>query len=393
MSPAPFTLFHIDGERGLRGGERQLLYLACRMREQGHANVIVCRRASALDAEAWHLGLERLHLPFLGELDPVSALMLRRRVGRAQAPMMHAHTAHAAALARLASLGSSLPWVAHRRVDFHLGPGSRLKYASARAWVAVSEGVRRVLLEDGLKPQDVRVVHDSLPVGELEARSVGLREPIMPLKGAERSDLRAALAREWGLPPGDPWVVNAAALVPHKDHETLLRAAAQVVARCPAARFVVMGEGPLRGALEALSLSLGLQGNLVFAGFRPDAVRCMKAFDLFTLSSWGEGMGSVLLEAMACGLPLVATRTGGIPEVLEDGVQGWLAPARDPRALAERILESIQDAEGSQRRGRAGLARVQSFSLAAAGEKMENIYREAAEQRSLRPIEILQSRP
>ncbi|MFA6028987.1 MAG: glycosyltransferase [Elusimicrobiota bacterium] len=375
-----FTLFHIDGERGFRGGERQLLYLACRMRELGHRNVVVCRRDGALDREAERRGLERLHLPFLFEWDPVSAWLLRRRALAAPSPLLHAHTAHAASIAWLAALGTPLPRVAHRRVDFRMSDGlsRRMKYDSAGAVVAVSEGVREVLVADGLDPARVRVVHDSLPVGPEEARAALADEPLAPPTPDERAALRASLSAEWGVPTDALWVVNAAALVPHKDHDTLLRAAAIVVKERPDARFIVLGEGPLRRALEALSSSLGLGASLRLVGFRRDAVRCLKACDLFVLSSWGEGMGSVLLEAMACGLPVAATSAGGIPEVVRDRATGLLAPPRNPRRLAEAILESFSDGEATARRAEAALASVRDFSIAASSERMSEVYREAA---------------
>jgi glycosyltransferase involved in cell wall biosynthesis len=374
------TLFHVDGEKGLRGGERQLLYLACRMRELGHGNVVVCRRASPLDREAALLDLDRAHLPFAGEWDPFSAWSLRRLALAAENPILHAHTAHAAAAARFATLGTRLPWVVHRRVDFRLSGGlsRRLKYESAGRIVAVSESVRRILAEDGIPEGSVRVVHDCVPVGAEEARTAGLQEPYVPPSAAERQARRAELAAEWGFSAGVPWIGNAAALVPHKDHETLLRAAALVLQERGDARLVILGEGPERPPLETLAGSLGIRESVRFAGWRPDIAACLKSFDLLAHSSWGEGMGSVLLEAMACGLPIAASSAGGIPEVVEDGRTGLLVPPRDPRRLADAILRTLSDPAGTARRSAAALEAVKAFNLAAAGEKMENLYLELA---------------
>ncbi|MBI5244817.1 MAG: glycosyltransferase [Elusimicrobia bacterium] len=380
MSKPRLSVYHLDGERGLRGGERQLLYLACRLRCLGHENVVVCRRDSPVSREASALGLERFHLPFIGEWDPISAWRLRRRALLSANPILHAHTAHSAALASLAALWGRLPWLAHRRVDFHLSGGlsRRMKYEAAGRVVAVSEGVRRVLIEDGLPAGRVAVVRDCVPIGAEEARAVGLAEPYAPASANERQSLRAKLAGEWSLPAGAPWVGSAAAFVPHKDPETLLRAAALVLAERKDARFILLGEGQLRQALEALASSLGIRGEVIFAGWRSDIVRCLKAFDLLAHSPWGEGLGSVLLEAMACGLPVVATTAGGIPEVVEDGRTGLLSPPRSPQALAERILQTLSDPARAAERACSALAAARGFSLAAAGEKMENLYLELA---------------
>ena len=119
-----------------------------------------------------------------------------------------------------------------------------------------------------------------------------------------------------------------------KDHATLLRAAVQVREAIPSVRFVLVGQGPLEAETRRLAGELGLDATVVFAGFRTDATRLMAAFDAFALSSTYEGLPIALIEAMATGCPAVVTRVGGTPEVVADGVQGFLVPPRDPAALA-----------------------------------------------------------
>ncbi len=370
------TIFHIDGERGLRGGERQLLYLAAQMRALGHENIVACRWGSPLSREASALGLRRLHLPFRGEWDPVSAWLLRRAASRAAAPVLHAHTAHAAGPASLASRLGGPPWVAHRRVDFKLSSGisRRLKYESAGSVVAVSEGVKRVLLDDGLSAPLVEVVHDCVPVGESEARTAGLAAPLAPAAAAQRALLRSSLSSRWGLPLETRWVGTLAAMVPHKDHETLLKAAALVLKERADTRFILVGEGPLRASLQSLAVELGIQGSVVFTGFQDGPGDWLRSLDLYAHSSWGEGMGSVLLEAMACGLPIAATDAGGIPEVVENRRTGLLCPARDPGALSRSILEALSDPGAAHGRALAGLETVRAFGMEAMGRRMLEVY-------------------
>ena len=153
---------------------------------------------------------------------------------------------------------------------------------------------------------------------------------------------RAALA-ELGVPEGSPVVGNVAALTDHKDHGTLLEAAREVVRERPDVRFVIVGEGERRAELEALRRRLGLEGHVIFAGFRHDLDRLLPAFDVFCLSSHQEGLGTSLLDAMAFGRPIVATAAGGIPDAVEDGVTGCLVPVRDAAALARSLLALIAD--------------------------------------------------
>ncbi|MFA5139484.1 MAG: glycosyltransferase [Elusimicrobiota bacterium] len=358
-------LYHLDSERSLRGGERQLLYLAAHLRRRGHRNIVVCRRGFPLHREAERLGFETLHLPFWGEWDPVSAWLLSRATQGAKRPVLHAHTAHAAALACLASRFSRLPWVAHRRVDFRIH--GALKYRRAAAVIAVSDYVRKTLLEGGVAR--VQVVPDCIPVTDEEASAAGcalLRPPTAP----DREEARRSLSREFGLPLDRPWVGNLAALVPHKDQATLLRAAARV----PDARFAFVGGGPLLDDLKGLARSLGILDRVAFAGFQRDPSRWLRGLDLYVQSSWGEGMGSVLLEAMACAVPIAATDAGGIPEVVRHGETALLAPARDPEGLARVISESLQDRAGADRRARAARKALESFSLTRLGDRVLAVY-------------------
>jgi glycosyltransferase involved in cell wall biosynthesis len=138
-------------------------------------------------------------------------------------------------------------------------------------------------------------------------------------------------------------VGNVAALTGHKDHATLVEALALLRARQPRAWLVIAGEGELRGALEAQARALGVEGRTVFAGFRNDLDRLLPAFSVFCLSSRLEGLGTSVLDAMALGLPVVATAAGGIPEAVVDGVTGRLVPPRDPRALADALFEALSD--------------------------------------------------
>jgi glycosyltransferase involved in cell wall biosynthesis len=148
-----------------------------------------------------------------------------------------------------------------------------------------------------------------------------------------------------------------AALTSHKDHATLVEAMALLRPRLGAARLVVLGEGELRGALEALVHERGLADRVVFAGFRRDLDVLLPAFSVFCLSSRLEGLGTSLLDAMAFGLPVVATAAGGIPEAVEDGVTGRLAPPRDPRALADALADVLSDEPRRRALGAAGRRR------------------------------------
>jgi glycosyltransferase involved in cell wall biosynthesis len=191
-----------------------------------------------------------------------------------------------------------------------------------------------------------------------------------------RDEARAWAAREWSL-VGDEAVVGAiGSLTPVKGHSDLLEAAARVVARRPRTRFVVVGDGPLRPALEGQVLRLGLREHVVFAGVRGDVPRLLASFDIVALPSHTEGLSNVLLESMAMARPVVATAVGGNPDVLRDGASGRLVPARDPEALAAGLARLIEDPEAAQAMGREARRDVElRFSRQQMVEGYEAFYR------------------
>ena len=139
--------------------------------------------------------------------------------------------------------------------------------------------------------------------------------------------------------------------MPHKGQRHLIEAAALVVRKVPDARFVIAGEGELRPALERQIKEHRLEKHVLLAGFRPDVLSLHKAFDIFVMSSITEGLGTSLLDAMAAAKPIVATATGGIPEVVVDGVTGILVPPRDDAAMADAIVRLLKDADAAAANG------------------------------------------
>lgn len=178
------------------------------------------------------------------------------------------------------------------------------------------------------------------------------------------TDDRAVLT-EFGIDSDDPVVGIVAGLRPEKDHATLLHAARIVLNHLPRARFLIIGDGVLRADLELLCTKLGIESNVYFVGVRGDVGQLLRAIDVFTLSSFTvECFPFALLEAMACARPAVCTDVGGIGEMVEEGVSGYLVPPRDPEQLATRLQELLENPVAARRMGRAGRSRAEThFSL------------------------------
>jgi L-malate glycosyltransferase len=334
---------HIDTARTWRGGQNQVLVTVMGLRSLGHRTMLVAHPAGELRQRAAE-GMELLPLAPMTEMDLSAAWRLSRAIKQLRPDVLHAHDPHGVAMAALALSMSTQPvkppLIAARRVDFNLRGSalSRWKYNQVDCFICASEAIRQILLSNGVEPQKTVTVLEGIDLGRVAAATP------------------APLHEELWLPHGAPIVGNVAALVGHKGQKHLIDAAALVVRHVPDARFVIAGEGELRASLEHQIKHLGLEKHVILAGFRPDILALHKAFDIFVMSSVTEGLGTSILDAMACGRAVVATTAGGIPEVVEDGTTGILVPPRDHQAMADAIVKLLKDGALRKRMGDAGLS-------------------------------------
>lgn len=362
MKPRP--IYHLDGEPGLRGGERQLLYLAAALRARGRRGVICARAGGELEAEARRLGFETARAS--------AAVILR---ARAEGAILHAHTGHAAGTAALGTW-AGVPAVSHRRVDFPVkGLSARWKYGAASRIVCVSKAIAAIMKEAGAPESKLAVIPDGIPATPEECNWAGVDPArFAPPSPEERAAHRKSLTEEFNIPSDAVLLGNLAALVPHKDHDTLLAAAVIVLLKRPNVKFLIAGRGPEETSLFESIKRMGLLGKVILMGHREDPVPLLKSLDIYVQSSWGEGMGSVLIEAAACGVAVAATTAGGIPEVVNDGVTGLLVEPRHPEGMAKNLLRLIDDTYLRKNLAAEGRKNVSRFGLTRMANEMEEIY-------------------
>ena len=359
---------HIDTARTWRGGQNQVLLTVLGLRALGHRSMLVAHAAGELRQRAAGgagpdpARAENGDGPQRGVAAVAPDQAARaRRAARARSPWRR--DGGAGAVDEHAVRDQSPPLVAARRVDFHMKDNalSRWKYRQVDCFICASEAIRRMVVADGVPAARVVTVHEGIDLGRVEA--------------APPADLHAEL---W-LPHQAPIVGNVAALVPHKGQRHLIEAAAIVVTKVPDARFVIAGEGELRPALERQIKDHRLEKHVFLTGFRPDILSVHKAFDIFVMSSVTEGLGTSLLDAMACGKPIVATTAGGMPEVVVDGRTGLLVPPRDHEAMADAIVRLLRDESARREMAAAGLARVRTrFSAERMVQDTLEVYRRVA---------------
>jgi len=212
--------------------------------------------------------------------------------------------------------------------------------------VGVGEAVRQALIRnEGIPPTRVSVIHNGI---DLPAYTNGATD-------------RAAIRREMGLSIDDLVIIQVARLDPLKDHATAIRTLERVARHCPGAKLVLVGEGPEEPMIRELVRQRGLDTRVRFLGLRTDVARLLPAADIVLLTSVSEGIPLTLIEAMAASRPVVATRVGGVGEVVLEESTGLLAPARDDAALASAILRLAGDAGLRTRMGQLGRARSRAM--------------------------------
>jgi glycosyltransferase involved in cell wall biosynthesis len=340
---------------GVGGAERHVVTLAPALDPDAFRVSVVCvgeqgelfddLRDSGVPASALHA---RRH--------PVRALVALVRAMRAERPdVVVTRGYNAEALGRIAAALTRVPravvWV-HNATD--ITPRGRVRPVVDRllepvtsAYYGVAHAQRPYLVDHlGHPAEKVEIIHNGV-------------DPALFAPGA---------------PAGAMTIGIVAVLREEKDHGTLLRAMRLVVDEVPEAHLLVIGDGPLRSGLEELARQLGITGNVTFAGSRSDVAALLPALDVAVLSSTTECFPMAVLEAMACGVPVVGTAVGGVPEMIEDGVTGYLVPPRDARAMADALVKVLRD-PARDAMGRAARDRVLAEftlgrSVARAGEAL-----------------------
>jgi glycosyltransferase involved in cell wall biosynthesis len=226
-----------------------------------------------------------------------------------------------------------------------------------------ADAIRETLITQGYRPENIAVIRNAIaqPQAATIAAGAGIRE-------------------ELGLTPSAPLVMVLSRLNRMKGVEYFLEAATTVAAKLPQTRFLIVGDGANRQELQNRASALGLDGKIVFTGFRTDVPRLLSEVSLSVLPSLSEGLSNTLLESMAAGVPVVATWVGGNPEIIEDGVSGLLVPPRDSATLANAMITVLENPGLASGFGAAGRRRIaQVFSLERSVGEIELLYQSLVE--------------
>ncbi|MCC7355252.1 MAG: glycosyltransferase family 4 protein [Anaerolineae bacterium] len=375
-------VLHLRQGSHIWGPEQQILRLAANLPAEGFSvNIaVLCRaehaeqnkcgsddlhplvaraRAHGWEAEEWDAGWGAI--PRM-----VGALAQRLRSGGFA--LLHTHEYKSSILGGWAARQARVPWIASDHGLFTRGSWPKRFYRiletlalrGAAAILVPSGFQRQKLLATGISPERVVVVPHGLDAASFLSHA------------GSRDETRRAL----GLAGDEPVLLAVGRLELVKGHHYLLQALPTLLATYPRLRLWMAGEGSLRARLAQQAATLGVAGSVDFLGYRDDVPSLLAACDLVAVPSLEESFGMVVLEALAAARPVVATRVGGVPEVMADRGNGWLIPPADPGALAAAIHEALSYPEEAARRAQAGARRAhERFRASTMTESIAQLYR------------------
>ncbi|HVJ37951.1 MAG TPA: glycosyltransferase family 4 protein [Stenotrophomonas sp.] len=375
----PLSILHSEAATGFGGQETYLYRHLLAMRARGHRVALLCQPDAPLGQRARAAGIEVFHVPMGGAVRLAAGILRVRRLLRQQRfdvvnTTSRRDTLIVGCAARLARVGLVV------RSRHLMSPvNSLLTYARLPHRVlAVSEHVRQLLVRRGVRAERIGVVPPAVA-------ALPWLEAAPERAWSQRCDTRSRVRRELGFGASDLLVGCVAVLRQPKGHAELIEAIAPLCVQHPNLHLLLVGHGDdVRRRLQAQCLAQGIQAQVHFLGYRQDACELMPAFDVFALATRREAAGTVLLEAAAAAVPIVATDVGGIPEMLERGGNALLSGVDDIAAMTQS-LRLLVDHPGLRRRmGLAGwrwLRQHRQFTVAGQAEATERLYRRWQEER------------
>ncbi|MFH1050461.1 MAG: glycosyltransferase family 4 protein [bacterium] len=355
-------VLHIDLENGWRGGQKQALYLLERELQSGINSHFFCRENSEIHKILFKNNYPHSAIKYKNEFDLLSAYKIAKYAKNNSCNIINCHSSHSLSIGLLSKFFYSKPkLIGVRRVDFKISGNflSKWKYNSHKVdkIVCVSEAIKNVMKPYIKNKNKLFAIHSGVDTEKyLNYNSESLKSEL----GVENKIV----------------VGTIAAFADHKDYPTLIKSAKEILDRRSNIVFVAVGDGELLKQMKNLVKELAIGQNFIFTGFRTDIGELLNLFDIFVLSSKEEGLGTSILDAMSVGLPIAATKAGGIPEIVNDKVNGILCNIGDCQSLSEAILELANDEQLRKSYGDNSKELVKEFSIEVTTQKYLDLYKQ-----------------
>jgi len=364
MSETYTILYLANSGDIIGGGQISLLGLLKRLNRGKYHPVVVCPAVGSLYDELKRIGVET-HIVRMNTLRNLNFLLWVKTINRLvqlikskKIQIIHSNGSRATIFGGIAARLTKTPLIWHVRIVNSDKLLDRLLARLASKIIVISKAVSRRFNWLKNKEDKIVLVYNGIDLEKFKP-NVGIRK-----------------VRGESLSSKTPMVVTVGRLDWYKGHKYLLEAAEKIVQILPDARFLIVGDGEYRKRLENQVKQLNLDENVIFTGNRKDIPEILAGIDLFVLSSVSEGFGRAVAEAMACAKTVVATKAGGLSEVVEDGITGRLVSPKNSTALAEAIIELLKDKKKAENMGIAGRKRVEKlFSIERNVKSIEELYK------------------
>jgi glycosyltransferase involved in cell wall biosynthesis len=361
------NILFINSIQMFGGGEVWMLNTLTALQERGHNTLLLCRPQTELGAKAKSRGLKVKILKIGGDFDPITILKIFKIIkeNRIQIVLtnMDKELRLAGLAARLAGVKAVIP---RRGIDYPLKNSWRYRFTYnvlAARIIANSEATKKSLLKNSpwLKPPRIKIIYNGIDISQFS---------FQPPNG---------LLEEFNIPEHVAIIGFVGQLDERKGIADLLNAYKVVNKQLPQTRLLLVGDGKLRSFVEKQKEELPRPSSIILTGFREDIPRIMNLMDVLVLPSYWEGFGLVLVEAMAAGKPVVTTKVSSMPEIVKDGVHGYLVEPGDSTALAKALIKVLTNAQLAVQMGAQGRQQVeQHFTLNGMIDKIEEVFFEAA---------------
>ncbi|MBR9922751.1 MAG: glycosyltransferase family 4 protein [Bacteroidetes bacterium] len=359
------NILHLSSAKSWRGGEQQLAYLLEEHAKTGVNQLVYCPAGSPMEAFCLQNHIPCKTYKKVFSLNPFVAWKLKAISRKAKIDLIHTHDNHAHSFVWMAArfFGNAPKIVVSRRVDFSINKSrfSLAKYLHPRVAgiLCVSSAIRDIVLQDYPYPEKVKVVYSGIDLSRFD--------------GIKEGEFRASL----GLSPNDLLIGNVAAIAPHKDYFTFVDTV-EILRRkgLKATYLIIGGDGGEEKIIREYVQQKGLEKVIQFTGFRKDIPQVLKDLDLLLFTSKTEGLGTTLLDALASKLPVVASRAGGIPEIIRHGETGLTAKVGDASTLADHVLTLSQDKALCEKLSTRGEELVKQFSKSQTAAQTLDAYRD-----------------
>ncbi|MCX2745791.1 glycosyltransferase [Mangrovivirga sp. M17] len=358
-------LVHISTEKFWRGGEQQIAYLINHLNDRGVENYLICDANSEMEKYAIDNNLNYFSINYVNSINPIAILKLSKLIKQINPDYVHLHSSKAHTLGLLAGkLINFDQFILHRRVIFPIKQKqiNIWKYNTPRLLkiICISKAVEEEVEKIVKDPEKITVIHSAIDLNRFKNISNEKK-----------------LHEEFDFEEDNKLVVNVSALNREKNLETFIKAASLVLRKSDVnIKFLIVGEGPEKDNLMELTRTLNIEDHVIFTGFRKDVPNILLQSDLFVLTSISEGLGSSILDAFASGVPAVASKVGGIPEIVIDNYTGYTLEPGDEEGFAFNILKLIENNTLRKELSENALQLVSDYSIKSMIDKYLQLYKE-----------------